>query len=308
MKDYIYWHLPGFSVFRDLNSTLIDLMREFPNSFNENYRVGSVYGTFPGAIWNGGRTVLGFCPKNEVERTIKLFNSKHVPVRFTWTNPLIEEKHLSDTFCNMIMQEANNGENQVLVNTQVLEDYLRKNYPKFKFISSTTKRITDPEKLHQELEKDYFMVVLDYDMNHNQEVLESLKPVAERVEILVDEICFPDCPKRLEHYRDEAVKQLAFEVARPFPCPNRQEKKSFEDCMKKPAFISKEQLKDYVDMGFRNFKLVGRGLPQSLVLDSYMYFLVKDGEEDFIRGQINKRLAEIAAKRQAAKRPVVKAG
>ena len=301
-KDYIYWHLPGFSVFRDLNYTLIGLMREFPRSFNDNYRVGSVYGTFPGAIWNGGRTVLGFCPKNEIERTLKMFNSQHVPVRFTWTNPLIEEKHLTDTFCNLIMRLADNGENQVLVNTEVLESYLRKEYPNFKYISSTTKRITDPEKLHQELDKDYFMVVLDYDMNHDQAVLDSLKPVADRVEILVDEICFPQCPKRLEHYRDEARKQLDFEIAKPFACPNRQEKKSFADCMDKPAFITKEQMKDYIDMGFRNFKLVGRGLPQDLVLESYLYFLVKDGEEEFIRNQINKRLAEINARKMAARK------
>ncbi|SFB97788.1 hypothetical protein [Butyrivibrio sp. YAB3001] len=305
MRDYIYWHLPGFSVFRDLNSTIIDLMREYQNCFYENYRVGSVYGTFPGAIWNGGRTVLGFCPKNEIERTIKLFNSKHVPVRFTWTNPLIEEKHLNDTFCNMIMRIANNGENQVLVNTEVLEKYLRENYPNFKYISSTTKRITDPEKLHKELEKDYFMVVLDYDMNHNEEVLKSLQPVADRVEILVDEICFPNCPKRLEHYRDEALKQLECEVARPFPCPNRQEKKTFEDCKNKPAFISREQMKDYINLGFRNFKLVGRGLPQNLVLDSYMYYLVKEDSQEFIRNQIVKRLTEIAQLREKAKKRYV---
>ena len=302
MKDYIYWHLPGFSVFRDLNITLIDLMREFPNSFNDNYRVGSVYGTFPGAIWNGGRTVLGFCPKNEIERTIKLFNSRHVPVRFTLTNPLIEEKHLNDTYCNLVMQMADNGENQVLVNTQILEDYLRKEYPNFKYISSTTKRITDPEKLFQELEKDYFMVVLDYDMNHDETVLKGLEPVADRVEILVDEICFPNCPKRLEHYRDEAKKQLDYEVARPFPCPNRQEKKSFDDCKNKPAFISKEEMADYIGMGFRNFKLVGRGLPQGLVLDSYMYYLVKDTDKLFIRNQIEKRLSDIAKKRAMAGR------
>ena len=46
MGDYIYWHLPGFSVFRDLNFTIVELMKEFPNSFNANYKVGSVYGTF----------------------------------------------------------------------------------------------------------------------------------------------------------------------------------------------------------------------------------------------------------------------
>lgn len=302
MGNYIYWHLPGFSVFRDLNSTLIDLMREFPNCFYKDYRIGSVYGTFPGAIWNGGRTVLGFCPKNEIERTIKLFNSKHVPVRFTWTNPLIEKKHLNDTFCNLIMRIADNGQNQVLVNTEILEDYLRKNYPNYKFISSTTKRITDPELLHKELEKDYFMVVLDYDMNHDEEVLKGLEPVADRVEILVDEICFPNCPKRLEHYRDEAQKQLEYEIARPFPCPNRQEKKSFADCMNKPAFITREQMQGYIDHGFRNFKLVGRGLPQSLVIDSYIYYLVKDDSSDFIRNQIMKRLDEIAAKRSQCKK------
>lgn len=302
MRDYIYWHLPGFSVFRDLNSTLIDLMREFPGSFYDNYRVGSVYGTFPGAIWNGGRTVLGFCPKNEIERTIKLFNSKHVPVRFTWTNSLIEEQHVYDTYCNLIMRLADNGENQVLVNRPVLEDYLRKEYPNFKFISSTTKRITDPDKLHEELEKDYFMVVLDYDLNHNREVLESLRPVADRVEILVDEICFPNCPKRIDHYKDESLHQLEYEIARPFNCPNRQEKRSFADCKDKPAFISRDQMKDYIDLGFRNFKVVGRGLPQSLVLDSYMYYLVKESDQDFIRNQINKRLAEIAEKRAAARK------
>ena len=302
MAGSIYWHLPGFSVFRDLNSTVIDLMKEFPNSFHEGYRVGSVYGTFPGAIWNGGRTVLGFCPKNEIERTIKLYNGKHVPVRFTWTNSLIEEKHVNDTYCNLIMRLADNGENQVLVNTEVLETYLREHYPNFKYISSTTKRIKDPEKLQQELAKDYFMVVLDYDMNHNEEVLKSLEPVAERVEILVDEICFPNCPKRLEHYKDEALRQLEFEVARPFNCPNRQEKKSFQDCMGRPAFISREEIGSYIDRGFCNFKLVGRGLPQEMVLQSYMYYLVKEEDHDFIKNQITKRLDALAQARMQARR------
>ena len=81
-----------------------------------------------------------------------------------------------------------------------------------------------------------------------------------------------------------------------------QEKKSFEDCKNKPAFISKEEMADYIGMGFRNFKLVGRGLPQGLVLDSYMYYLVKDTDQLFIRNQIEKRLSDIAKKRAMAGR------
>ncbi|MCR4617942.1 MAG: hypothetical protein K5669_07125 [Lachnospiraceae bacterium] len=301
MAKRIYWHIPGFCFFKNLNTVLIDLMNEYENCFHEGYRIGSVYGTFPGAIWNGGRTVLGFTSKNDIERIIKNYNSRKVPVRFTWTNSLIEEKHLNDTLCNLIMRLADNGQNQVLVNTKILEDYLKQNYPNYKYISSTTKRITDPVKLKEELDKDYFMVVLDYDLNHDEDVLKSLEPMADRVEILVDEICFPGCPKRIAHYKDESLKQLEFEIAKPFECPNKQATKSFSDCMKRPAFISNEDIKSYIDRGFENFKLVGRGLPQSLVIDSYIYYLVKPEKQDFIREQINKRLAQIAAN-QAAKR------
>ena len=302
MSKYVYWHLPGFCVFKGLNTTVIELMKEYPNCFHEGYRIGSVYGTFPGAIWNGGRTILGFTSKNDVQRIIKHYNSKNVPVRFTWTNSLIEEKHLTDTLCNLIMREADNGQNQVLVNTQILEDYLREKYPNFKFISSTTKRITDPEKLKEELDKDYFMVVLDYDLNHDENVLKSLEPVADRVEILVDEICFPGCPKRLAHYRDESQKQLEYEIAAPFECPNKQQTKSFSDCMARPAFISNTEIKSYIDRGFENFKLVGRGLPQSLVIDSYVYYLAKPDKQEFIKDQIAKRLSQLQAQSQAAKR------
>lgn len=124
----IYWHLPGFCSFRLLNQLIINLMRDYPEKFRENYQIGSVYGTFPGAIWNGGRAVIGIAGKKDIENILFGYNSKGIPVRFTWTNSLLEEKHLSDTYCNLIMKMADNGLNQVLVNTQVLEEYIRREY------------------------------------------------------------------------------------------------------------------------------------------------------------------------------------
>ncbi len=298
MDKKIYWHLPGFCYLKNLNQIIIELMKEYPYYFHDGYCVGSVYGTFPGAIWNGGRTVLGFSSKNDIVKTLKEYNDAGVPVRFTWTNSLITEAHLNDTLCNLIMRLADNGMNQVLVNRPVLEDYLREKYPNFKYISSTTKRITDPEALKKELEKDYFMVVLDYDMNHNEEILKSLEPMADRVEILVDEICFPNCQRRVDHYRDESLKQLEFEIAPPFDCPNKKIR-SFEDCKKRPSFISDTQINDYIEKGFCNFKLVGRGLPQDMVLDSYLYFLIKAENRDKARRRIDEKLKEIALRRSS---------
>lgn len=197
------------------------------------------------------------------------------------------------------MRVADNGMNQVLVNRPVLEDYLREKYPNFGYISSTTKRLTNVEDIKAELDKDYELVVLDYDLNHDESVLKELEPVADRIEILVDEICFPNCPKRKEHYADESRMQLEYSVGTSFDCPNKHsEKRSFEECKTRPAFISNEDIGSYIDRGYVNFKIVGRGLPPNMVKESYLYYLVKDESREFIRKKMDNTLNAIASKQR----------
>lgn len=285
-KKEIYWHLPGLCSLRYLNIVFLGLMKQYPDKFREGYKVASVYGTFPGAIWNGGRSVFGNISETDIEKIIKAYNANGVPVRFTWTNSLLEEKHMSDAFCNKIMELADNGFNQVLVNRDCLEQHIRKNYPNYPMISSTTKRVTDLQGIKEELEKDYHLVVLDYDLNHDEEVLKELEPYAGKLEILVNEICYPHCPMRKMHYRDEARAQLENDTKSFFECPNKSTPRVFSECKKRPAFISNEEIGSYIDRGYVNFKIVGRGLPPQFALDSYLYFLVKDEERSFIEKQI----------------------
>lgn len=300
MEGKIYWHLPGFCVFFYLNQVIIHMMKEHPGKFRDGYRVGSVYGTFPGAIWNGGRAVFGVTSHGDMKKIIKTYNDLDVPVRFTWTNSLIEEKHLNDTYCNLIMKTAeeyrtkSGNSNQVLLNTNVIEKYLREKYPDFKYISSTTKRLTRLDDVKTELEKDYYLVVLDYDLNHDEKVLEELAPYSDRIEILADEICFPGCKNRKDHYRDESLAQLNFEKGSVYDCPNKREKPSFDICKKRPSFIDADEVNEYATRwGYRNFKLVGRGLPKELVLDSYIYYLVKEEYRDEMRRKIEGQLVKI---------------
>lgn len=285
--EKVYWHLPGFCYYRQLNYAVITLMEKYPEAFREGYRVGSVYGTFPGAIWNGGRVVMGSAGKRDIEATLSLYNDKGVPVRFTWTNSVLEEKHTYDTYCNLIMRLADNGLNQVLVNSQVLADYIRREYPRFPMISSTTKRIIEPERLFRELDEDYFLVVLDYDLNHNEEVLKRLEEQGSgKIEILVNEVCTPGCTRRTEHYEQQSRAQLEFDVKDIFPCPNANPNKTFAECMKRPAFISNEEIGNYIERGFVNFKIAGRGMPPQYVLDAYLYYLVKEEKREFIKKEL----------------------
>ena len=292
MAKEVYWHLPGLCSFRLMNQILLNLMKDYPSKFKEGYKIGSVYGTFPGAIWNGGRAVFGTAFKGDIEKIIKMYNSRGVPVRFTWTNPLLEEKHNYDTYCNLIMKLADNGKNQVLVNTGSLETYIRKEYPNYPVISSTTKRMVDLEGIREELQKDYHLVVLDYDLNHNEEALKALEPCADKIEILVNEICNPNCTRRAAHYRAEGQAQLDYDREAVFNCPSQNGRRNFSECMKRPAFISNEEIDSYIERGYVNFKIVGRGLTQEYLMESYLYFLVKEEARDYIKMKMNQMIAD----------------
>ena len=101
-------------------------------------------------------------------------------------------------------------------------------------------------------------------------------------------VCYPGCAYRAEHYRQQSQMQLEFDVNTAFPCPNKTQQRSFKECMKRQAFISNEEIGDYIDKGFVNFKIAGRGMPVEYAKESCLYFLVKDDCRDFIRGKIDR--------------------
>ena len=57
--------------------------------------------------------------------------------------------------------------------------------------------------------------------------------------------------------------------------------------MKRPSFISYDQIDEYVARGFKNFKIVGRGEGKEFYVDSLIYYLVKPEHKDFIRKYFN---------------------
>ncbi|MCI6581670.1 MAG: hypothetical protein PUB89_09465 [Oscillospiraceae bacterium] len=285
------FHLPDFVRHFKLNMILLEMLNRQPEIFYDGVEIASVYGTFPGSVWNGGRSFSGKIDAKSVQGILEKFNSRNIPLRFTFTNPHVGPEHLRDPFCNTCMKMADNGMNEVIVVSPLLEDYIRNRYPNFKITSSTCKQIEDMDKLCEELEKDYNLVVLDYNWNNKFEILEKI-PHKEKCELLVNACCTPNCKRRKEHY--DFVGEYQIKITehmkhpdepfnfRDFECP--QMGMALYQTIDYPTHISPKDIYNrYVPMGYENFKIEGRSVPDINILEAYVYYMIKPEYRDEAR-------------------------
>ncbi len=283
----IKFFLPNFYK-EGRNLFLAKILEENPEIFLGDISIGAVYGSFPGAIWNGGRVSRGIATKDEMIETVETYEKLGIPIRFSFTNPLIEPIHLLDTYCNMALAIADNGLNEVLVNSPILEDFIRSKYPGYKVNSSTTKGISSMEALTNELDGDYAYVVPDTSLNHAAELFDLPLASKDRIELLVNSYCQDCCPSRKAHYDEVGRAQLEFDHG-DFGYCKHINRSFYETMAGNKSFITAEDLYGkYVPAGFSKFKLDGRGFKKEKVVESYVYYMIKDDYKDLVREHLMK--------------------
>ena len=208
---------------------------------------------------------------------------------------MLEKKHLGDPFCNQVMRMCNNGFNEAIVMSPVLEEYIRENYPDYPITSSTCKQIENIDGVKEELKKDYKYVVLDYNFNNCFDQLEQIdEKDRARCEVLVNACCTPKCKRRGEHYRSIGLEQIAeWEHKKNMLSKKPYEAKGFacEFMNNGPyaitdyvTYISPQAVfEKYLPMGFNNFKIEGRTLPDICLLEYYIIYMVKPEYQNKIR-------------------------
>lgn len=267
------FHLPGIFSSTALCIRLLEDMRINPQHYYDNIEIGSMYGC-PGGIWNGGRiTFLRIKSVNELECIKNFMDSFNIPIRLTLTNSLIEEQHLSDTYCNILLDVFNTGNNEILCNSDILENYIKNKYgDRYRYVSSFTKSLTDDNDVLNELKKQYHLIVLDSKYNKNFDFLKNIEN-KDNCEFLCNDTCILGCPNRKQHYEAISKIQLSY-VYQELGCPYA---KDFYTVMQRKHFISIDDINNtYLPMGFKNFKLEGRMNGDLNLIEIFLYYLVKD--------------------------------
>lgn len=297
----VRFHLPGLRYNYPLNMFWLSLMKQYPEYFREGVEIGSFFGTFPFSLWNGGRLIAhDQCSADFVKTVVKNINDQGIPVRYTFNNTMITKDELDDPFCNFCMDVANNGMNEVMIFSPILEEYLRGKYPDFKYNSSTCKEIKNVDDLNAELDRDYQYVVLDYNLNNRWDLLESVQK-KDKLEVLVNTLCSPGCKRRGDHYKNIAKNQKIIKKNRTMP-PDKQipiepwyceygDHNCIHTIQDYPTFISVEQIYDeYLPRGINNFKIEGRTAYLFSLIDTYCYYMIKPEFQGLARLMLIKNL------------------
>lgn len=196
-------------------------------------------------------------------------------MRFIFTNMLIEESDCFDRFNNTVLTICHNELNEIVVNSPILENYIRKNYPLYKIISSTTKCLKKINDAQNEIDKDYYMVCLDYNLNKVDSFFQTLnQDQVNKIEILVNAVCPPNCSNRFEHYRLNSLSSLNY--GKNYGVRHCGVDRSTLYPISYPTVLSPEEIEQmYQKYGIFNFKLEGRSFTPIGYLCQLTKYLIK---------------------------------
>ena len=290
-RNTVYYHLPGLFEFYELYREFLPLFHTHREYFYDWCEIGSVYGAPEDCLWGGGRVEAGAEDPREV---LALMEEYGISARLTFSNSLLREEHLSDRKCNALcslFEKRSKEQNGVIIHSDLLLDYLKKEYPGLYFVSSTTKVLTEFQDCLKEIQReDFRYVVPDFRLNKAFEKWDTLSGnQKDKIEFLCNECCWFGCKDRKCCYEDVSRKNLGEENGVEHRCtaPHATEGYRFSKAMTNPGFISISDIQNiYLPMGFTNFKIEGRGLGSALVLEFLLYYMTKPEYQLHVREEL----------------------
>ena len=164
------------------------------------------------------------------------------------------------------LKKENRVQNGVIVHSDLLLDYLKRQYPGLYFVSSTTKSLQIfSSSAERRNGKSSAMLCRISRLNKSFAELDTLpQDQKDKVEFLCNECCWYGCRDRKHCYENVSRKNLG-EDCPDHRCtaPGAQQGYRFSKAMENPGFIGAGDIrKIYLPGGFSNFKIEGAGTGQ----------------------------------------------
>lgn len=258
-----------------------DFVRE---GFGWRVPIEAIHGA-PSMLWNGGRISKVRPTPAQFHAMLQAFHAVGIGYFPTFTSHLIQEADLSDRIGNDILDAIAQRPdlNAVIVCSDRLSQHIARRHPALRQVASivkvTLERGNGRVDYYRELGKRFYRYVVHPDDCRDLKLLDQLD--RDKAEIIVNENCISQCPNRVRHYEttarlqrmslfnrgmDTAMASLSGqeqhvvkeETQIRMACQAPLDKAGLQ-VRRRSCNLTAAEMKAIYDMGFRHFKLAGRG-------------------------------------------------
>ena len=268
-------------VFEGVVLLFVDVVQKW---FGCRVAVENIHGA-PTVLWNGGRFTPLRYDRARFSANLENLYNRGIGCFLTFTNQLLEAGDLNDADSNCLLDIVAQRPdlNGVIVNSDLLSNYIAGRYPSLRQVASVTKVVAEGGRgkvsYYNDLGKRFYRYVLHWDDCRDVRLLDQLDRT--KAEIIVNERCVRGCTLRARHYEviaqmhrhsgsrhvavttghdDALVKRRAAEqelaeflALCPAEPMSRQIGKQQRNCT-----LTRNELKSLYGLGFRHFKIQGR--------------------------------------------------
>lgn len=235
-----------------------------------------VYGA-PHSVWSGGRpaAVRAILNEEQIESYFSAYAKFGVRCALTFSRLHVEEKDYENSYNNLLLDYVEKYDGEVVLFDDGLARYIKRTRPRVKIVASLNKAMSDLKEsceqetaYYGELLGLYDVVVIRSEYALRDEWLQNLSNVRDRVEIIVNQFCVPNCKRAFRHISELEEWSHSGCRGKGQPCYHLEAASCIENRLSQNLFISDTRVSKLCSMGFTRMKIAGRNAPLPLFLDT----------------------------------------
>ena len=314
----VVWHggIEGFDMARDAGITLADerVSWKVPTLFGNDWVAlslaqtlnpllpkpffASAYGC-PACAWAGGRNprVREQLSEDELRRYFVAYRKVGADCALTFSRPDAGD-YLDDAYCELLLSLVDEYGGQVIVVDDRLAHHIRETHPAVTLVASYNRCILDHEKgfggideetYYRRLLERYDEVVVRCESALDGGVLPRMTDVADRIQVIVNQKCIPNCPDGARHIRATAqsIEREAADGTRVLATCTKPMRSRMGTVR-----IAAERRRALADMGFVTFKLQGRIAPATSAFKTMVCNILGEGLDVVLAEQVTPLVEE----------------
>ena len=293
------WDVSGIFTYDEILLRLFDAIYKVTGR-----RLFTTVHGLPLCIWNGGRpSQLSRKSPGDYDALMRDYAGRGIAVELTATNYNIDAAALQDPMGNAMLFLASKynptGRNGVIVCEEVMVAHVRKTHPDLKLIASVVKVVKEDGRgrldYYLDLEKRFDKIMVHPDDVVNPDLLRQLEH-KDKYALLINEPCIRNCQVRKRHYQivsdsvtnilDPTFGEKEWALTVQNGCKNLENLLLAEE--NRTLVLSSAEIKGLYDLGFRHFKIQGRGMRSeyAMILELYRVLFNHNPHMDHFIGRL----------------------